>query len=266
MTKVTFQEYVDHRNVPPAEKYLPLVSNICQSILSDCTFDSSKQLCFRLGKEKELLSIYPKTPCSYPLNKDGATLHSLICEGRISSPIHRLALAVAIASSILQLHSTPWLPQSWSAKSILHPLDISSVDLDRFYVTAPLQITTEELEDLEPRILNPYLVGLGVFLLELAEEKSFEEWIHGYQMVAPETEYPISIQEQAGLAWIWLKQSGMRLGGPVYVDVVEKCLMSTYTFEQTGGNLKLSVETRIAIYRDVVEQLETIYEMFTGVL
>jgi hypothetical protein len=85
-------------------------------------------------------------------------------------------------------------------------------------------------------------------------------------MVAPETEYPISIQEQAGLAWIWLKQSGMRLGGPVYVDVVEKCLMSTYTFEQTGGNLKLSVETRIAIYRDVVEQLETIYEMFTGVL
>jgi hypothetical protein len=190
----------------------------------------------------------------------------LICEGLISSPVHRLALAVAIASSILQLHSTPWLPQSWSAKSILHPLDISNVDLDRFYVTAPLQVTTEELEDLEPRILNPYLVGLGIFLLELAEEKSFEEWIHEYQMVTPKTEYPISIQEQAALAWAWLRKSGMSFGGPVYVDVVEKCLMSTYMFEQTGGHLKLSEETRIAIYRDVVEQLETIYEMFTGAL
>jgi hypothetical protein len=137
--------------------------------------------------------------------------------------------------------------------------------LEAFYVTAPLKNEMTEIRP-GPKILNPYLVRLGIVLLELAEQKSFEHWISEYQTVSPGTEIPRTVEEEAGLAWTWLKQSGTSFGGQGYADVIEKCLKSTCTFGQSGLELMSSVETRISIYRDVVEQLEIIYEMFTNEL
>jgi hypothetical protein len=108
-------------------------------------------------------------------------------------------------------------------------------------------------------VLNPYLVGLGILLLEIAEEKSFEQWIR-----EEGTSLDCRTEEHAALAWRWLKKEStkIRLGGDKYGEVIEKCLISRVTFSQEEG--RLSIESRAGIYRDVVQELEIIYDMFTG--
>ena len=88
----------------------------------------------------------------------------------------RLLLAVNLASSLLQLHETPWLPVNWCNKSIYFSRPIK---LEKPYVLAKFSDSQTSQEAAQKSVvLNPYLVELGIMLLELSEGKSFLEWLN----------------------------------------------------------------------------------------
>jgi hypothetical protein len=94
-------------------------------------------------------------------------------------------LAVVLAYSMLQLHESPWLSQSWSAKHIYF-LENSSFSSSRLSATSQLKLrrpyvsTALELSSvrssfavIQPR--NHCLIALGVVLLELYLNRTIRE-------------------------------------------------------------------------------------------
>jgi hypothetical protein len=115
-----------------------------------------------------------------------------------------------------------------------------------------------EVDDPQPTFaLNPYLIALGILLLELSEKKSFVEWInsgHGSNRMD-------SIVERATIASLWLKEAlGRRKMSDTYAAVVQLCLFSSFTPVQLSTSLE-DEEFRNAVYRHILRPLEEEYEV-----
>jgi len=100
-------------------------------------------------------------------------VRSKTCQHNIPnfSNANRSILALTLASSVLQLHDTPWLPRSWDTKDIFIMKGHSGTPiLSQFYVSqtftsaaaARAAITRQRL------VKNETVFALGVALLELA--------------------------------------------------------------------------------------------------
>jgi hypothetical protein len=227
------------------EILVPMV-NICGSATSGravfCYLENSK-----------LLEYDPiEVPESHSQHHVDTTLQAMLSDHRLR-PRHRLSLAVHLASSILQLHSTPWLSPDWFQQLL------SNSAVDPPYVQARLN----GLQSSASYTINPYLVGLGIILLELSEQKPFDHWIRDKQLGPSDVGRDIEIR--AELAWTWLKEiAQMKLGGSRYKAVVRRCLESTSTLNECDETGMFSESTRKAIYREVVHELEIIYNVVTG--
>lgn len=103
-------------------------------------------------------------------------------------------------------------------------------------------------------MLNPYLVHLGIILLELSERKSFHEWINSrINTVVPET-----VISKAMAALEWFQEEAYWNMSEEYAIVVQHCLKSSFIPVQP--NLSLVDEGfRDVVYRDIVHRLEKEY-------
>lgn len=107
--------------------------------------------------------------------------------------------------------------------------------------------------------MNPYLVGLGILLLELSEQQPFEQRLRETGSVGQD------IAEKAGLAWTWLDEiEEIKLGHERYRAVVDRCLRSTYTLGQANPHGVFSEMNQKAFYRGVIQELELIYNVIAG--
>lgn len=95
-------------------------------------------------------------------------------------PFDRLHLAVVLASSLLQLHPTPWIPESWKAENIYFVEGADESQLWEPFLEPPrirsrattrdISIRNMLMQD-EPR--NRPLFDLGIMLIELCFQEPF---------------------------------------------------------------------------------------------
>ena len=144
--------------------------------------------------------------------------------------IQRMNLSLNLASSLLQLCSTPWLSEPWTKRTIcfrrrLRPTPASGVafvfEPDRPFLVhsfseRPIACPTNELE---PRY---QLLNLGILLLELGHEKPIELWAsaHGYNL-----DKAYGNRYEAAAAW--LRDSVGELL-PSYFDAAGRCIECTF--------------------------------------
>lgn len=157
----------------------------------------------------------------------------------------RLQLAVTLASTALQLHTTPWLGDDWDGKSIR----FRQGSIDRPYVSRAFPKT-----DIPPGanpnatsclIRNQCMFGLGVLLLELAIGKPLEH----YQ----DPEQPLSLEDWASITKLVQDLNNEESIG--YMTALDACIRGN--FGPQVRELSLEDDTfRQAVYQVVIAPLE----------
>lgn len=92
------------------------------------------------------------------------------------SRMQRFRVALTLASSHLQLHSTPWLQEQWSAASVHLPVltsDNSTTILGEPYLSQHFHITPSTTST--PSKPDRSFVSLGIVLLELCFGRRFDD-------------------------------------------------------------------------------------------
>ncbi|OBS29521.1 hypothetical protein FPOA_03458 [Fusarium poae] len=202
----------------------------------------------------------------YPLgttaNSDGWSIVTLsdILEGKgglkpLISLAEKVQLALAIASSVLQLSKTPWLPEALTRKNIHffrrdETLSYKYPFLLQSFPARPLQLSNTTTTPGCPSLNNPTLFALGILLLEIILGQSFE------QLRSPD-EKPVygdynGVIRNSIAAHKLLER--VALINTAYQAVVQRCIDCTETrgLDEDGF--------RQEVYNDIVLELEAILE------
>ena len=144
--------------------------------------------------------------------------------------IERMNLSFNLASSLLQLHSTPWLRESWTKRNIcfwrLRPSPQIGSIVMAFEPDRPFIVhrfcglpTAHPPCNIEAR---HQLLDLGILLLEIRHQRSFETWssAHGFTLDG-------SYGTRYNAAFMWLRDSDGEVE-PSYFDAVARCIERTF--------------------------------------
>ena len=181
----------------------------------------------------------------------------------------RLYLAVCLASSLLQLYSTPWIERRWSSQDITFLRQLSADNapiIHEPFVSKPMSSqdgscgrtsTTEQKKPCPLFIRNPSVFDLGIVLIELC----FCKPLHYFQEAddlkldgSPNKYTALSIAERL-LPKVY-REAGMRYG-----DAVRRCIRCD--FDQVNESLE-DEGFRQAVYNLVVVPLEENLRDFCG--
>ena len=153
--------------------------------------------------------------------------------GRITakwSLIQRMTLSFNIASSLLQLCSTAWMAESLSKQNIffwrlkLRPMaggEVLHVDTGHPFIIKKFSTTPTACRIHRSDARNQ-LLNLGILLLEIGHERSFESWTsaHGFTLTE-------AYGSRYDAASAWLDDStGTLLSS--YVDAAARCIECTF--------------------------------------
>ncbi|KAF4959949.1 hypothetical protein FGADI_1452 [Fusarium gaditjirri] len=169
------------------EEHVPTIKflNLCENIRQP--FVKASENCFGLIfstslPKKHAYDVYPIVASKYRerCNRTMTSLNEVLGQNQrhmILSEQDRLKLAALVASSLLQLYGSSWMPK------VIHSQDIYLIQgpddpiCDRFFVLQSLpqvkEIVKEEHQDLTS-MRNQTLFYLGVLLMELAFGKPLE--------------------------------------------------------------------------------------------
>lgn len=103
------------------------------------------------------------------------SLSDIIYGAKRIAPRQKCLLALTLASSVLQLHDTPWLPCTWETKDIMFLKDHGGKPIpSQFYVSQTFTSASQVAAVAKRRRLvkNETVFALGVALLELAHGAS----------------------------------------------------------------------------------------------
>ena len=237
------------------------VENLCQLLLAFTQNYEKRCLTFVLDEKRKLwLSETVHHGHHVQLDKNCISLENLLNQSASSlnqsgklDKCSCLALAVNLASSLLQLHSTPWLSETWSNKSVLFPVHIEQpYVLTKFGESATTQIIQDD-------VLNPYLVELGIILLEMWVGVSFLDWITSNNVKVQFED----VKDRAAVATKWLlTREVIRNMVQDYAQIVQLCLNCSFIPIQPIRNLTED-SFREVVYRDIVHRLEMVYSTYT---
>lgn len=179
-----------------------------------------------------------------------------------------LPLAVVLASSLLQLHATPWLAENWSAESIYFSRLVRRqnsgkllrpVNLEHPYVMSKIGYSLPSCHTQVRLGVHPYLLALGIMLVELSERRPFSHWVSSSYAIPPE-----NLMDKAKAAWEWFEEEASGNMSSQYATAVKHCLNSSYMGSFLPKRMTLMDEGfRDAVYREVVCRLEKAYIEFT---
>ncbi|KAJ4122765.1 hypothetical protein NW768_010208 [Fusarium equiseti] len=199
-------------------------------------------------------------PLGATVNSDRWSLVTLddILEGTegltpLVSLAEKMRLALAIASSVLQLSRTPWLPEALTKKNVhffrrdgtfsyKHPFLLRNFEAN---IVQPLS-TTQRCFYLD----NPTLFALGILLLEIILGQSFEQLRSPFKQL--DIIDPHGIIQDSLAAHKLLER--VALINPAYQAVIQRCIDCTETCGLDDD------EFRQGVYDDVVMELEAIVD------
>ena len=211
----------------------------------------------------------PKKPCIRKGSWSTLSLQNLISQSptveRRFTRADKLRLAVILSSSVLQLHETPWLNETWQKGDIMFidtidgPLYSHPFVAKNFHFTKPsTQLRVyNTTANIHRAIRNPILFALGVLLIELCLSKPMDELKRPEEKTSDGTTNPI-------LDWLAadrLVQEVYVEGGSRYGDAVRHCIRCD--FDKREFNLE-DDEFQRAVYEGVVSLLEDDLKQFHG--
>ena len=104
-------------------------------------------------------------------------LEQLVLRGGISTPRQKTRLALDLASSLLQLQTTPWIRKTWTKKVICFlecgNSDVSKIDCGRPFIS---RVFPESSALQAEHTVKTDLLELGILLLEIWTSRTFEAW------------------------------------------------------------------------------------------
>ena len=180
----------------------------------------------------------------------------------------RYGLALTIASSILQLSSTPWLPEAWDKPDIQVLLEqqngkagdekLPSDYSKRLYVEKSFPVCYDNqaspAANVFPGLRNQALFRLGIVLIELCLGDTLES--------LRTSEDPLDRDGKSNILTEWATATRLihdvsREAGNRYGDAVRRCIYCD--FDQRSTSLENSA-FRQAVYDGIIVPLEDIYE------
>jgi hypothetical protein len=140
----------------------------CNTTITDC-----------LGTVLEGDHEYEVYPCTKKTAQaQGTTLASLLAPASHNrlTRAQRYGIAMTLASSHLQLHSTPWLKEYWTSEDVLFPLSSTNAAIlhGEPYIEAKIFPTTQPHVAQQPTRDRSFST-LGIVLLELCFDKRLEQ-------------------------------------------------------------------------------------------
>lgn len=157
---------------PQANTELPKVINLCHDLTTTGWSDTPMGV---LGNDARTYSII--LPKQKPYEKSvlkHVTVHDILRSGlnKRFSRRQRYTIALAIASSYVQLHATPWIQAGWGKKDIYLLYDASK---GAFYDQPRLSRKVSGGQLVSPGPQDRSIVTLGIMLLELAFGQALED-------------------------------------------------------------------------------------------
>ncbi len=256
------------------------IKDLCSTLGSAGMGESC--FCFLIDEQHRLLGVSPcRKNWTVDCTKETVSLEKLLTtqimsaipttaeEANRLSMKERLILAVHLATSLLQLYSTPWLSNRWSKRDIFflktailqhvsitgqvqRPVNASKPFVSQRLVASssvqlPGPTTTASI-----RHPNPNLLDLGILLLELYFGQNIEQKRHLDDM----TDGQPNSNTDLNTARNWLYESHQLSMSSRYWHAT-RCCIDVYTFDPMPKNLDLEdAGFREAVYQQVVSPLE----------
>ena len=176
-------------------------------------------------------AVYPLDSCDDCDGWSTVSLHELLQTGvfkdRRDGPqlSQQLDLAATIASSMLQLHGTPWIPSALTSKNLYFIRRNGVLSYDRVYVSTNLSshgdlISHDQQEFQSRAIKNPTVFAIGVLLIELILCECLED------ICPPDPSGPHRLLSLSNREKIlsWVECAGTEL----YRNAVKNCLQCNF--------------------------------------
>jgi hypothetical protein len=189
----------------------------------------------------------------------------------------RLALAANLASSLLQLHETPWLNSIWTKKDIhfvrtyqqpsagrlvraYRPVDAKQPFVSHdFVVRHDIAHAPNADESVPPPVHGNFsLLALGIILLELY----FNEPIENKRLPEDLTDGKVNSSTDMNVATRWLQEVWQRKISDRYWTAVKHCIVCFFDPMPKSTDLE-DRDFREAVYQKVVLPLEQEFHEFT---
>ncbi|KAF2121309.1 hypothetical protein BDV96DRAFT_627668 [Lophiotrema nucula] len=217
------------------------------------------------AKQKYGIHIYPlKDPPSNPELWTVLTLRKVLQDTKFTRQ-DRLRLAVTLASSVLQLHETPWLGENWSKDNIFFINRSDKTIYDHPFVSQHFNQPDPASQNRVPSsisriIRNQTLFALGVSLIELWYGKALQE-LHKSEDGACDTGDPrIDLMTEYCTADRVVDELYSEAGAK-YSDAVRRCVRCQ--FDSRASSLD-DLSFQKAVFDGVVAQLKENYEFMKG--
>lgn len=190
----------------------------------------------------------------------------LSCSGRESRNNRflrgeRLRIAVILASSVLQLHGTPWLEAQWTCRDIhLHERDCSEDDREQYDPYLPWMLCKNSFQppissiDQKQSSRCEILIALGLVLVELCVGKPLTE------MHTPEDNHQSEFMSRLNTAEKMLDVVYREMGAS-YGDVVRRCLRQPFDVRVISLE---NEELQQMVFDKIVTPLSNDLENFEG--
>ncbi|CAD6579310.1 MAG: hypothetical protein ASARMPREDX12_009125 [Alectoria sarmentosa] len=201
-----------------------------------------------------LASLLSKSPSSNNTDLKGAVSMTL-------SRLERYSIAVTLASSLLQLYSSPWIGETWSKYDIYFLIAAEGstrpILVDKPYITrrftshSPQSSVISVSEQTGRNASTKSIQALGIMLLELCFGEAIEDQPIRSRYLGPDGR-PNDMTDFCA-AQHWLQHDALGEGGPEYSEAVRRCLFCAFGPKSTDLE---DDELRSAIYSEVVEPLE----------
>ena len=209
-----------------------------------------------------LASLLAKPTCRTSRNATNLVSMSL-------SRLERYFIAVTLASSLLQLYSSPWIRETWSKHDIHfliaedgspRPLLVNKPYITRNFTSySPLASNTSVNEPLGCKSSAKSIQALGIMLLELCFGETIEDQPIRSKYMSPDGQ-PNDMTDFC-TAQHWLQHDALGEGGPEFSEAIRRCLFCAFGPRSTDLE---DDQLRAAIYSEVVEPLEGALRQFNS--
>ena len=245
-------------NMQPIEDLCAAISNLRKPQRDECL----SLLATEYAKQQYGIHIYPlRERPSNPASCSISSLRSVLDDSDFTWR-ERLHLAIILASSVLQLHNTPWLGDHWRVDNIFFVTRADQIAYEHPFVSQHFNQVKEKSQThsvpplISMIIRNQALYALGVSLIELRYGKSIQE-LH-----KPE-DGPLSSDDPMA-AFITEWKTADRLVDKLYSDVghyygdaVRRCIRCDF---DRKSNCLDDVTFQKAVYQGVVYILQESYD------